>query len=107
VTSWLACGHSYDDVKAMNKRLLHKGPERMLVRTEAYWKLWARKEPIDVTPLSERVRDMFYRSQLGAADADRQRRGDHRGQRQRHHAVRRGSLFVLLAAGRGDGGVLR
>ncbi len=64
VTSWLVCGHSYDDVKASNKRVLAKGPERMLIRTEAYWRLWARKEPIDISPLPEPVRDLFYRSQL-------------------------------------------
>jgi glucoamylase len=64
VSSWLACGSSYDDVKAINKRILSKGPERMMLRTEAYWKLWARKEPIDVSVLSEPIRDLFYRSQL-------------------------------------------
>ncbi|HRJ49349.1 MAG: glycoside hydrolase family 15 protein [Phycisphaeraceae bacterium] len=64
VTSWLACGRSYDDVKSLNRRVQTKGPERLMARTEAYWRLWARKEPIDVSPLPEAVRDLFYRSQL-------------------------------------------
>jgi glucoamylase len=36
----------------------------MLARTEAYWRLWACKEPLDLTPLPPIVRDLFIRSQL-------------------------------------------
>ncbi len=64
VTSWIACGASYADVKHLNRRIWETGPDRMLARTEAYWRLWARKEPIDTTPLPEPIRDLFYRSQL-------------------------------------------
>jgi glucoamylase len=63
-TMWLACGASYSDVKALNRKILETGPERMLARTEAYWRLWARKAPVDVGLLSEPLRDLFYRSQL-------------------------------------------
>ncbi len=62
--SWIACGHSYNDVRALNERILEKTPDAMIKRTEAYWRLWCRKEPIDTTPLPEPIRDMFYRSQL-------------------------------------------
>lgn len=62
--AWIAFGHAYDEVKDLNRRILETGPERMLGRTEAYWKLWCRKEPVDTTPLPEHVRDLFYRSQL-------------------------------------------
>ncbi|MEZ6235416.1 MAG: glycoside hydrolase family 15 protein [Phycisphaerales bacterium] len=64
VTMWLACGHSYDDVKRLNRRIWERGPDRMLSRTDAYWKLWCRKEPLDTSPLPENLRDLFYRSQL-------------------------------------------
>jgi len=64
VSSWVAVGRSYTQVKAINARILEKGPDRLLARTEAYWKLWARKEPIDVAPLSRGARDLFYRSML-------------------------------------------
>lgn len=64
VTSWIACGHAYEEVKALNQRIWEKGPERLIARTEAYWKLWSRKEPIDTTPLPEPIRDLYYRSQL-------------------------------------------
>ncbi len=64
VTSWIACGHSYDDVKKLNDRIWTKGADKMLGRTEAYWRLWCRKEPVDTAPLPEPVRDLYYRSQL-------------------------------------------
>ena len=64
VTSWIACGHSYEQVKELNDRIWEKGPDRMIGRTEAYWKLWCRKEPLDTSPLPEPIRDLYYRSQL-------------------------------------------
>lgn len=64
VTSWIACGHSHAEVSKLNARIWDKGPERMLSRTEAYWRLWCRKEPLDTGALPEPVRDLFYRSQL-------------------------------------------
>ncbi len=64
VTSWIACGHSYDKVRTLNDRIWTKGADKMIQRTEAYWRLWCRKEPIDTAPLPEPVRDLYYRSQL-------------------------------------------
>ncbi len=64
VTSWIACGHSYDDVKKLNQRIREKTPERMIARTEAYWRLWSRKETQDTSSLPEHVRDQFFRSML-------------------------------------------
>src|SRR5690606_26324511 len=49
---------------ALNRRIWEAGPERMLARTEAYWRLWACKEPLDLTPLPPIVRDLFIRTQL-------------------------------------------
>lgn len=64
VTTWIACGHSYEDVRARDQLVWDTGPERMLARTEAYWKLWAKKEPIDAAPLPHAVSDLMYRSML-------------------------------------------
>jgi GH15 family glucan-1,4-alpha-glucosidase len=64
VTNWFACGRTYDGVKRLNRHIWDTGPERMVARTEAYWRLWARKEQIDTTPLPERVADLYYRSAL-------------------------------------------
>ena len=64
VTAWLACGQSYSDVRRLNQMIWETGPDRLLLRTEAYWRLWSRKEPLDMGPLPEPVRDLFHRSQL-------------------------------------------
>ncbi len=64
VVSWLACGKSYGDVKALNRRILETGADRMIDRTDSYWRLWCRKEPVDAKSLPPACRDMFYRSQL-------------------------------------------
>ncbi|MBX3388900.1 MAG: glycoside hydrolase family 15 protein [Phycisphaeraceae bacterium] len=64
VSSWLACGRSYDQVRDLNRRVNEKGPDRHISRTQAYWRLWCRKEPIDLSPVPEKVRDLFFRSQL-------------------------------------------
>ena len=63
-TLWIACGENYEQVKELNTRIWEKSPDRLIGRTEAYWKLWCRKEPVDTSPLPEPVRDLFYRSQL-------------------------------------------
>ncbi len=63
-TIWIACGDNYKAVKDLNQRIWEKTPERLIARTEAYWKLWSLKEPVDTAPLPEPIRDLFYRSQL-------------------------------------------
>ncbi|MFG0306918.1 MAG: glycoside hydrolase family 15 protein [Phycisphaerales bacterium JB040] len=64
ITHWLACGHSYSEVKEINERIWERGPDRLINRTESYWRLWCRKEPIDVSALPERIVSLYYRSQL-------------------------------------------
>lgn len=64
VTAWVAAGCCYADIKALSRRIWETGPERTLARTEAYWRLWVRKEQFDTSPLPEPVRDLFSRSQL-------------------------------------------
>ncbi len=61
---WLACGDSYERVRELNRVIQNKGLDRLLTRTDAYWRLWARKERSDPAVLPERVRDLFVRSQL-------------------------------------------
>jgi glucoamylase len=61
---WLAAGRTHEAVLALNEKVREKTPQRMMDRTEAYWRLWALKEPLDLSPLPERLRDMFVRSQI-------------------------------------------
>jgi GH15 family glucan-1,4-alpha-glucosidase len=64
VTSWLACGKSYSEVKALNQRVHEKYPERLISRTDAYWRLWVKKEGFDLSTLPGPIADLFERSQL-------------------------------------------
>lgn len=64
VVLWLACGKSYSEVKSLNQRILEKGAERLIGRTESYWRLWVNKENIGMDSLPSRVADLFKRSQL-------------------------------------------
>jgi GH15 family glucan-1,4-alpha-glucosidase len=64
VVYWIAAGSTYESVAALNRKILTKSAQRMMDRTEAYWRLWACKEPIDFSPLPEPIRDLFVRSQL-------------------------------------------
>lgn len=63
-TIWLAAGSSYDEIKRIHQRVVAEGPERRINGTEAYWRLWVKNDAIDTAPLSERVRDLYVRSQL-------------------------------------------
>lgn len=64
VTMWMACGKSYRDVKHLNAKIQEIGPDRMIERTDAYWRLWLRTEAVEGADLPERVRDLYKRSQL-------------------------------------------
>jgi glucoamylase len=64
VVLWLACGKSYTEVKALNRRILEKGAERLIGRTESYWRLWVNKEDLGIEALPARVAELFKRSQL-------------------------------------------
>jgi GH15 family glucan-1,4-alpha-glucosidase len=64
-TMWFAAGASYDEVKELNRRVVSEGtPDRCLNRTEAYWRLWARRDGIASNALTDRIRDLYVRSQL-------------------------------------------
>lgn len=64
VWAWVACGRTYKEVKSLNRKVWALGPDTIIGRTEAYWRLWARKEQVDASPLPESVRDLYYRSLL-------------------------------------------
>ncbi len=64
VTYWICAGKDYDAVKALDDKVRSKTPQRMMARTEAYWRLWATKEEFDFSPLPKEVRDLFIQSEL-------------------------------------------
>jgi glucoamylase len=64
VVYWLAAGPTHESIVALNRKILEKTAQRMMDRSEAYWRLWACKEPVDFSPLPEPLRDLYVRSQL-------------------------------------------
>lgn len=63
-TIWMACGESYERVRELARVIQTKGVDKMFSRTEAYWKLWLRKDTGDDSLLPAKVREMFERSRL-------------------------------------------
>ena len=63
-TIWMACGDSYERVRELNRVIKTKSVDKMISRTDAYWKLWLRKETGDPSILPPSVRELFNRSQL-------------------------------------------
>ncbi|MBX3355745.1 MAG: glycoside hydrolase family 15 protein [Phycisphaeraceae bacterium] len=64
VVYWIAAARDYEVLKQLNAKVRFKTAQRMMDRTEAYWKLWACKEPVDFSPLPTHLRDLFVRSSL-------------------------------------------
>ncbi|MEM7682724.1 MAG: glycoside hydrolase family 15 protein [Planctomycetota bacterium] len=65
----IACGHSYDDCESIHQFLHREGPQGVIDRTVAYWRLWlaaARTDFSDArrTGVSTKVADLFKRSLL-------------------------------------------
>jgi glucoamylase len=61
---WLAAGRDQPSIKVLDAKVRDRSPQRMMDRTEAYWRLWACKEPVDFSPVPDQVRDLYVRSQL-------------------------------------------
>lgn len=64
VWSWIASGASYEDVRRTGRALVERGPDRFLNRTDAYWRLWVKRDASRTAALPRAVAELFYRSQL-------------------------------------------
>jgi glucoamylase len=61
---WIAAGERFDDVTAINRRLLEKGPGTILDRTSHYWRLWAQGGNNTLDELPHEIAHLFTRSLL-------------------------------------------
>ena len=61
---WLGAGTSLDEVKLLNSLVRERGPDSFIDRTEAYWRAWINKEPVDFGPLPGQLTDLYKRSIL-------------------------------------------
>lgn len=61
---WIAAGERFDDVTAINRRVVERGPAGFLDRTKHYWQLWVRKDGNQLGELPEEIGQLFSRSLL-------------------------------------------
>ena len=61
---WLAAGRTYSEVAGLDDRIRTSRPQRMIDRTEAYWKMFGDIRRPDLEEIDEDIRDLFVRSLL-------------------------------------------
>lgn len=61
---WMAAADTYRDAVDLNDLILDKGPETLLNRTGAYWRLWANKDDLDFDDLPDAIVSVYKRSLL-------------------------------------------
>jgi len=61
---WLSAGESWDEVRRIDATVKSKGPQEMIARTEAYWRLWIRKENHRLDLLPDKLAELYRRSLL-------------------------------------------
>lgn len=61
---WIAAGMSYDDVTALNRMVIERGPEEYLEYTANYWRVWVNKNDTAFGDLPAPVIDLYKRSLL-------------------------------------------
>ncbi len=61
---WIAAGHSYAEVSALNSHVLERRPERYLEYTGSYWRAWVNKDDRDFSALPTEVTELYKRSLL-------------------------------------------
>lgn len=54
----------WNGLHEVNAKIVERGPASFIERTRSYWRLWARKEPLDFADLGENLTDLYRRSLL-------------------------------------------
>lgn len=61
---WIAVGDSFHAIEQLNKLVLKDTPQKLMNKTEAYWRKWVNKTKFKFMGLSKEVIDLFKRSLL-------------------------------------------
>lgn len=61
---WITAGRSWDGVRALDKIVKEKKPEKLIQRTADYWRLWVHKETPPLEILPAKVGELYSRSLL-------------------------------------------
>ncbi|MHB1158672.1 MAG: glycoside hydrolase family 15 protein [Phycisphaerales bacterium] len=60
----IGCGHRHEDLVELHRFIHRDGPQAVIDRTSAYWRLWCWANNLDYADLPEPVVDLFRRSLL-------------------------------------------
>ncbi len=61
---WIAAGLSWYDVQRLDSLVKYKHPQKLIKRTEDYWRLWIHKENPPLELLPEKLAEFYRRSLL-------------------------------------------
>jgi glucoamylase len=61
---WIAAGFNWYDVQRLDSLVKYKHPQKLIKRTEDYWRLWIRKESLPLELLPEKLSEFYRRSLL-------------------------------------------
>ncbi len=61
---WIAAADRFRDVRALNELILQKSPAELILRTENYWRLWAKKDRQELAELPPELSQLYTRSLL-------------------------------------------
>ena len=61
---WIAAGFSWYDVQRLDSLVKYKHPQKLIKRTEDYWRLWIQKESPPLELLPEKLAELYRRSLL-------------------------------------------
>lgn len=61
---WIAAGGRFRDVKVLNEMVLKKGPAELILRTENYWRLWAKKDRPELAEIPSGISRLYTQSLL-------------------------------------------
>lgn len=59
---WIACAKTIEEVHDLNSHVLQETPERLLLSTEKYWKVWSNSSDTDTSLLSDEMRILYKKS---------------------------------------------
>lgn len=61
---WIAAGTTIDEISALNKLVLDRGPEAYLDYTANYWRAWVNKNQTDLDGLPDKIVNLYKKSLL-------------------------------------------
>jgi len=64
VDYWIAVGKNTEEVRNLNSFIMNETPEKIIKKTENYWRRWVNKQHFYFCGLDDKIVDLFKRSHL-------------------------------------------